>query len=320
MAKKWAAFPHPDKAYAHDAAGLKKHWARLHRGDCEPLPEGRRRRSTRGGIFMPANFADAVDAGTQGRRRGHRRRGQGADDLRQLPREIREGQARAARGGGGLGRRAPRTKRRSTPTRTTSTPTRSAATARASRSPRRWRKVIGGKIKEALTHRHQARAEARGRAHRVRVVSGRDHRQGRRARRRHDLRREKGLRARALPEGAEAQSRFGDRADRIRERAHHAVRQERGWPTRRSSTRKPPRASRRTRWSVSTSSSRAPSSSSERAQVRACRALTAARGDLRIEITVARPRRQQRRQHELLELRAEALDDALGIGTQVRGR
>jgi tetratricopeptide (TPR) repeat protein len=39
MAKKWASFPHPDKAYAHDAAGLKKNWPRLHKGDCEPLPK-----------------------------------------------------------------------------------------------------------------------------------------------------------------------------------------------------------------------------------------------------------------------------------------
>ena len=39
MAKKWAKFPHADKAYAFDAAGLKKHWARLHRGDCEPFPK-----------------------------------------------------------------------------------------------------------------------------------------------------------------------------------------------------------------------------------------------------------------------------------------
>src|SRR5450432_2217376 len=39
MAKKWTKFPHPDKAYAYDAAGLKKHWARLHRGDCEPFPK-----------------------------------------------------------------------------------------------------------------------------------------------------------------------------------------------------------------------------------------------------------------------------------------
>jgi tetratricopeptide (TPR) repeat protein len=39
MAKKWIAFPHPDKSYAHDAASLKKAWPRLHRSDCEPLPK-----------------------------------------------------------------------------------------------------------------------------------------------------------------------------------------------------------------------------------------------------------------------------------------
>ena len=35
---KWNPFPHPG-AYAFDAASLTKHWARLHRGDCEPLPQ-----------------------------------------------------------------------------------------------------------------------------------------------------------------------------------------------------------------------------------------------------------------------------------------
>jgi len=39
MTKKWVAFPYPDKAYVHDAAGLRKSWPRLHRGDCEPLPK-----------------------------------------------------------------------------------------------------------------------------------------------------------------------------------------------------------------------------------------------------------------------------------------
>ena len=39
MAKKWVKFPYTDQAYVHDAGGLKKHWARLHRGDCEPLPK-----------------------------------------------------------------------------------------------------------------------------------------------------------------------------------------------------------------------------------------------------------------------------------------
>jgi tetratricopeptide (TPR) repeat protein len=36
---KWTAFPHSDKAYEYTAASLKKSWARLHQGDCEPLPK-----------------------------------------------------------------------------------------------------------------------------------------------------------------------------------------------------------------------------------------------------------------------------------------
>jgi len=39
MSKKWAKFPYADKAYVYDGASLKQHWARLHRGDCEPLPK-----------------------------------------------------------------------------------------------------------------------------------------------------------------------------------------------------------------------------------------------------------------------------------------
>ena len=35
---KWTAFPHTGD-YAFDAASLKKHWARLHTGDAEPLPK-----------------------------------------------------------------------------------------------------------------------------------------------------------------------------------------------------------------------------------------------------------------------------------------
>ena len=63
MAKKWAKFPYADKAYVHDAAGLKKHWARLHKGDCEPLPKD-------GDVleawaaFHAGDFARAVEAGT----------------------------------------------------------------------------------------------------------------------------------------------------------------------------------------------------------------------------------------------------------------
>ena len=36
---RWTAFPHTDRHYEYTPATLKKHWARLHRGDCEPLPK-----------------------------------------------------------------------------------------------------------------------------------------------------------------------------------------------------------------------------------------------------------------------------------------
>lgn len=34
----WRKFPYADKAYQYGGAALKKAWARLHRGDCEPWP------------------------------------------------------------------------------------------------------------------------------------------------------------------------------------------------------------------------------------------------------------------------------------------
>jgi len=63
MARKWAKFPHAGKAYSYDAAGLKKSWARLHKGDCEPFPKD-------GDVlaawrhFHAGEFGEAVDAGT----------------------------------------------------------------------------------------------------------------------------------------------------------------------------------------------------------------------------------------------------------------
>lgn len=36
---KWTAFPYDSDEYRHDAASLKKHWARLHAGDAEPFPK-----------------------------------------------------------------------------------------------------------------------------------------------------------------------------------------------------------------------------------------------------------------------------------------
>lgn len=36
---KWTAFPHDTSAFTHDAASVKKAWAKLHAGDAEPLPK-----------------------------------------------------------------------------------------------------------------------------------------------------------------------------------------------------------------------------------------------------------------------------------------
>ena len=35
----WVKFPYRDKAFVYDGPALKKHWDRLHRGDCEPFPK-----------------------------------------------------------------------------------------------------------------------------------------------------------------------------------------------------------------------------------------------------------------------------------------
>ncbi len=62
MATKWTKFPFAEKAYVHDATGLKKAWPRLHKGDCEPYPkdaavvEAWR-------LFHAGDFQQAVEAG-----------------------------------------------------------------------------------------------------------------------------------------------------------------------------------------------------------------------------------------------------------------
>jgi tetratricopeptide (TPR) repeat protein len=63
MAAKWAKFPHADKAYAYDAAGLKKNWARLHKGDGEAFPKDAGALEA-WRMFHAGEFAQAVDAGT----------------------------------------------------------------------------------------------------------------------------------------------------------------------------------------------------------------------------------------------------------------
>jgi tetratricopeptide (TPR) repeat protein len=62
VARKWVKFPHAEKAYLYDAAGLKKHWPRLHKGDCEPFPkEAAAQDAWR--HYHAGDFAQAVDAG-----------------------------------------------------------------------------------------------------------------------------------------------------------------------------------------------------------------------------------------------------------------
>jgi tetratricopeptide (TPR) repeat protein len=62
VAKKWIKFPHAEKAYLYDAAGLKRHWSRLHKGDCEPFPkEAAMQEAWR--HYHAGEFAQAVDAG-----------------------------------------------------------------------------------------------------------------------------------------------------------------------------------------------------------------------------------------------------------------
>ena len=59
---KWVKFPHPGKAFIHDAAGLKRHWARLHRGDCEPFPKEREVVDA-WRHYHAGDFGQAVEAG-----------------------------------------------------------------------------------------------------------------------------------------------------------------------------------------------------------------------------------------------------------------
>ena len=60
---KWTAFPHSGD-YSFDAASVKKTWARLHQGDCEPLPKDA---AVLAGwvLFHNGQFQKAFDVGNQ---------------------------------------------------------------------------------------------------------------------------------------------------------------------------------------------------------------------------------------------------------------
>ena len=58
---KWTAFPHLGE-YKFDVAGVKKHWARLHAGDAEPLPADRAVLEA-WALFHAGEFQKAAEAG-----------------------------------------------------------------------------------------------------------------------------------------------------------------------------------------------------------------------------------------------------------------
>ena len=59
---KWKDFPYNATAYTHDVAALKKHWARLHQGDAEPLPKDEAVLAA-WALFHAGRFHEAHDAG-----------------------------------------------------------------------------------------------------------------------------------------------------------------------------------------------------------------------------------------------------------------
>jgi len=59
---KWTAFPHDAAEYTFDTAALKKHWARLHAGDAEPLPADAKVLAA-WALFHAGEFQTAVEAG-----------------------------------------------------------------------------------------------------------------------------------------------------------------------------------------------------------------------------------------------------------------
>ena len=59
---KWTAFPYDAAAYRYDAANLKKHWARLHAGDAEPLPKDDKVLAA-WALFHAGDFQKACEAG-----------------------------------------------------------------------------------------------------------------------------------------------------------------------------------------------------------------------------------------------------------------
>ncbi len=59
VTSRWASFPHDAKAYAYAGVALKKAWPKLHAGDCEPFPDGKRTAALLKGAGKAASKLDA---------------------------------------------------------------------------------------------------------------------------------------------------------------------------------------------------------------------------------------------------------------------
>ena len=68
----WKKFPHPAKKFTYTGDALAKHWARLHRGDCEPWPENPDVQDA-WRLFHAGDFAGAYERGLAAGEGLHRR-------------------------------------------------------------------------------------------------------------------------------------------------------------------------------------------------------------------------------------------------------
>lgn len=63
--RKWTPFPHDAQAYRYAGPALLRAWPRLHRGDCEPAPAGKRRAQLEEAwrAFHAGDFGSAIERG-----------------------------------------------------------------------------------------------------------------------------------------------------------------------------------------------------------------------------------------------------------------
>ncbi|MFZ4535721.1 hypothetical protein [Propionivibrio sp.] len=58
----WKKFPYVEKSFSYTGAALKKNWARLHRGDCEPFPDNAKVQEA-WRSYHAGDFGEAIELG-----------------------------------------------------------------------------------------------------------------------------------------------------------------------------------------------------------------------------------------------------------------